>query len=121
MDLTNEANIQLFQVWKALGFLKDFNLNFLDDQGKYLFILSFQEQWIRRQPVIMPNVLKKLDIANLWSPDTFLNEFGHIRHNTYTGRVIPNVKLKMFWDGFENLQERIKDELGRAMSLKVHH
>ena len=48
---------------------------------------------------------------------------GHVFewHNTHTGRAIPNVKLKMFWDGFENLQERIKDELGRAMSLKVHH
>ena len=32
--------------------------------------------------MIVVNVLKKLDIANLWSPDTFPNEFGHIRHNT---------------------------------------
>jgi len=47
--------------------------------------------------VIVANVSKKLDIANLWSPDTFLNEFGHIQHNTRTlARSFPTSRLRCF-------------------------
>lgn len=70
----------------------------------------------------MSNVSKQLDIENLWSPEAFSKQFGHIKHsivNTMTGRSIPNVPLKLFWDGFENLSARMQDDQGRTMLLKL--
>ena len=59
---------------------------------------------------------------NLWSPDAFNAEFGHVKHdivNTKTGKIIPNTSLKHFWDGFENLNVRLTDEHGMPMLLKL--
>ena len=84
-------------------------------------IKLFQETWIRGQPVIVANVSKKLN-PNLWSPHEFSRRFGHIRHdivNTKTNKIIPKVPLKMFWDGFTNLNARMTDELGMPMLLKL--
>ena len=81
----------------------------------------FQEQWIRGQPVIVANVSKYLN-KDLWSPESFSREFGSVRHdivNTRSNRMIPNVPLKMFWDGFEQLSKRMTDELGNPMLLKL--
>lgn len=72
--------------------------------------------------MIVANVSHKLDIENLWSPNAFNRQYGHIRHdiiNTHSGKVIPKAKLKKFWDGFENLSERMLDDVGKPMSLKV--
>jgi lysine-specific demethylase 3 len=43
--------------------------------------------------VIVANVSKLLD-PNLWSPESFSREFGHIRHdivNTKSNKIIPKV------------------------------
>ena len=83
--------------------------------------MVLQENWIRGQPVIVQNVAKELD-TNLWSPDSFRRRFGHVKHtlvNTKSGKNIPNVPLKMFWDGFENLNDRMLDENGMPMLLKL--
>ena len=83
--------------------------------------MDLQENWIRGQPVIVQNVAKELD-TNLWSPDSFRRRFGHVKHtlvNTKSGKNIPNVPLKMFWDGFENLNDRMLDENGMPMLLKL--
>lgn len=82
----------------------------------------FKEQWIRGQPVVVSNVSKKLNIDNLWSPEAFRVQFGHIKHdivNTFSGKSIPKVSLKDFWDGFEYLERRLKDTEGRPMLLKL--
>lgn len=71
--------------------------------------------------MIVANVSKKLDM-NLWHPEAFCREFGHVKHdivNTKTGKSIPNVPLKIFWDGFENLSARMVDENGLPMLLKL--
>ena len=81
----------------------------------------FQGQWIRGQPIVVANVHKKLNM-NLWRPEAFNREFGHAKCdivNTKTGKMIPNVPLKLFWDGFDNLHKRMTDEQGMPMSLKL--
>ena len=81
----------------------------------------FQDQWVRGHPVIVSNVHKRLDMS-LWRPEAFSNEFGHILHdvvNTKTGKIVPQVPLKKFWDGFENLSLRMTDESGLPMLLKL--
>ena len=57
---------------------------------------------------------------NLWHPEAFCREFGHVKHdivNTKTGKSIPNVPLKIFWDGFENLSARMVDENGLPINF----
>ena len=84
-------------------------------------IKMFQDQWIRGQPVIVANVHKELNM-DLWIPSAFSAEFGHLEHpvvNTKTGKSIV-VKLKSFWDGFENLSLRLTEpETGLPMLLKL--
>ena len=63
-----------------------------------------------------------MDLENLWSPAAFSRTFGEDKHtivNTRTGKCIPNMPLKKFWDGFENLSKRMTDEMGRNMLLKL--
>ena len=58
----------------------------------------------------------------MWTPDAFRRRAGNARHdlvNTKSGKYIPNVPLKIFWDGFENLNDRITDENGMPMMLKL--
>lgn len=43
---------------------------------------------------------------NLWKPEVFTREFGHIKNevvNCRTGDVIIGHTMADFWDGFENL------------------
>ena len=80
----------------------------------------FQDQWIRGQPIIVANVHKQLNM-DIWRPSAFNAEFGHVEHpvvNTKTGTSIM-VPLKKFWDGFENLDDRLTDENGLPMLLKL--
>ena len=58
----------------------------------------------------------------LWTPDAFRRRFGHTKHdlvNTKSGKSIPNVPLKMFWDGFERLKDRMLDDNDMPMLLKL--
>ncbi|CAL8107047.1 unnamed protein product [Orchesella dallaii] len=81
----------------------------------------FQEQWKRGQPVIVSNVSSKLN-AELWSPESFSRDFGSKSNdliNCMTGKVVPGQKIKRFWDGFENVKSRLKDDNGLPMLLKL--
>lgn len=71
--------------------------------------------------MIVANVSKYLNM-DLWSPDSFSRQFGHIRHdivNTKSNKIIPKVPLKMFWDGFDHLAKRMEDDQGNPMLLKL--
>ena len=59
---------------------------------------------------------------NLWTPEAFNRDFGSEKNdivNTKSGKIIPGVPLKMFWDGFEHLSKRMLDEFGNPMLLKL--
>lgn len=84
-------------------------------------IEMFQEQWKRGQPVIVSNVGSKLD-KELWTPDSFSRDFGRKTNNLIncmTGNVVPNQKMKKFWDGFEHVKQRLRDGNGVPMLLKL--
>ena len=69
----------------------------------------------------MANVSNRLDIS-LWHPSAFSAEFGHLKHdiiNCKTHKLIPQVPLKWFWDGFESLKSRLLDKQGMPMLLKL--
>ena len=101
--------------------LCDGRLLMLEENLHRANISIFQEQWRRGQPVIVANVSNKLDM-NLWSPDAFNREFGDLKHdivNCKTHKKIPQIPLKWFWDGFENLKDRLLDNQGMPMLLKL--
>jgi len=81
----------------------------------------FQEQWRRGQPIVVANVSNNLDI-NLWHPNAFNEQFGNLKHNIInckTHKMIPQVPLKWFWDGFQNLDHSMMDKDGMPMLLKL--
>lgn len=81
----------------------------------------FQEQWKRGQPVICSDVHKRLN-KNLWTPEAFSREFGEDKSdliNCMSGNIVPNQQMKKFWDGFDHLTRRLKDEKGEFMLLKL--
>ncbi|KAF8790844.1 probable JmjC domain-containing histone demethylation protein 2C isoform X2 [Argiope bruennichi] len=81
----------------------------------------FQEQWKRGQPVIVADVGKNLD-PSLWSPESFLKEFGESKTdflNCVGGTLIQDQPMKKFWEGFDNLNKRIKDDDGQSLILKL--
>ncbi|BFZ02439.1 hypothetical protein BsWGS_05478 [Bradybaena similaris] len=81
----------------------------------------FQEQWKRGQPVLVSCANKKMNI-NIWKPEVFSKEFGHIENevvNCRTGDVIIGHTMGDFWGGFENLGNRPADGKGHPMLLKL--
>lgn len=81
----------------------------------------FTEQWQRGQPVIISNVLEHLD-KKLWLPQSFSNEFGKEKSdfiNCMTGNLVRNKDIAVFWDGFEVVEKRLRDNDGKPMLLKV--
>ena len=99
----------------------DGRLLILEDNLHQDNIKIFKDQWRRGQPIMVANVSNKLDM-NLWSPDAFNKEFGDLKHdiiNCKTHKKIPQVPMKWFWDGFENLKDRLLDNQGMPMLLKL--
>lgn len=81
----------------------------------------FQEQWKRGQPVICSDVHKRLNM-NLWTPDAFSRDYGEDKSdliNCMSGNIVPNQQIKKFWEGFDHLTRRLKDEKGEFMLLKL--
>jgi len=81
----------------------------------------FREVWVRGQPVIVSHVADKLN-KQLWSPEAFLKDFSELKNdlvNCMTGRILANQPMKKFWEGFECVGKRLKDEKGNPMLLKV--
>lgn len=81
----------------------------------------FQQQWKRGQPVLVSNVNKQLN-QDLWCPESFSRDFGEDANdlvNCLTGTTVPNQPMKRFWDGFNSISKRIKDDNGEPMLLKL--
>lgn len=88
----------------------------------YTFLLIvMQEQWRRGQPVVIANSSDLLN-ADLWHPKAFERDFGKLRHtliDCLQGVEVPNALLADFWRGFLRLSDRLRDDQGRPMLLKL--
>lgn len=81
----------------------------------------FQEQWKRGQPVLISDVSKNLNM-DIWHPDSFTRDFGDEKNdliNCLNGNLLPKLPMRKFWEGFENITKRLKDEKGNPMLLKL--
>ena len=81
----------------------------------------FKHQWSRGQPVIISNSDQNLN-KRLWSPKSFMRDFEDKSSdliNTLTGRTVPKQPLKWFWSGFSSVSQRLVDENGTPMLLKL--
>jgi lysine-specific demethylase 3 len=59
---------------------------------------------------------------HLWTPESFSNDFGELvvdLVNCKNHRILPNVKMRNFWLGFENSDSRLHDHKNRPMILKL--
>lgn len=80
-----------------------------------------QDQWKRGQPVMVSGVTQLLD-QSIWHPESFLRDFGDEKNdlvNCLTGNLVPNQPMRKFWEGFERLTKRLKDDKGQPMLLKL--
>ena len=83
----------------------------------------FQEMWKRGQPVLVANVASRLN-KDLWTPsafseDTRLQVLKSDLVNCISGKKLPNQPMKRFWEGFDQMEKRLKDEVGNPMLLKL--
>ncbi|XP_022919363.2 probable JmjC domain-containing histone demethylation protein 2C isoform X1 [Onthophagus taurus] len=81
----------------------------------------FQDQWKRGQPVLVSDVTKHLS-KDLWTPEAFIRDFGEDKNdliNCLTGNLVLNQPMRKFWEGFEHLTRRLKDDKGNPMLLKL--
>lgn len=81
----------------------------------------FQQQWKRGQPVMVSHLNTRLNME-LWRPESFSRDFGEDANdlvNCLTGTLVPNQPMKRFWDGFDYINKRIKDNKGEPMLLKL--
>lgn len=81
----------------------------------------FHDQWQRGQPVLISNVLNQFN-KEFWLPQSFSNEFGSQKSdfiNCMNGNLVRNKEIAVFWDGFEIVEKRLRDNEGTAMLLKL--
>ena len=81
----------------------------------------FHDQWQRGQPVIVSNVLSKLN-RDYWNPQAFSRDFGSQSTdliNCINGNLVSNQPMAVFWDGFEFINQRLVDKNGVPMLLKL--
>ncbi|XP_076470563.1 lysine-specific demethylase 3A-like isoform X2 [Babylonia areolata] len=81
----------------------------------------FQEQWKRGQPV-MVSAVHKLVTEEDWKPQVFSRQFGHRKNdlvNCHNGDIISDHPMRDFWDGFESIENRLVDETGQDLMLKL--
>ena len=84
-------------------------------------IYLFKSQWRLGQPVLISNSSEHLN-KQLWHPEAFLQDFGHLRHdlvNCLTGQTVPKASLDIFWRGFSWIKHRLKDATGTPMLMKL--
>ncbi|KFB52740.1 AGAP002682-PB-like protein [Anopheles sinensis] len=82
---------------------------------------SFHDQWERGQPVMVSAVSSKMNM-DLWIPEAFGRDFGEQVNdliNCFNGKIVRGHPMKVFWDGFECIRERLLDERERSMMLKL--
>lgn len=117
MALSQELYPNVKHMWLCEGKL----LRLLNPADNVNNLKIFQQQWKRGQPVLVSHVDKCLNI-DLWRPESFSNDFGEDGNdlvNCLTGTLVPNQPMKRFWDGFDCISKRIKDENGEPMLLKL--
>ncbi|KAM5192686.1 lysine-specific demethylase 3A [Mantella aurantiaca] len=81
----------------------------------------FRECWKQGQPVMVSGVHNKLN-GELWRPESFKREFGEQEAdlvNCRTNDIITGATVGDFWDGFEDIAKRLKNDQGEAMVLKL--
>nr|XP_015200344.1 PREDICTED: lysine-specific demethylase 3A isoform X1 [Lepisosteus oculatus] len=81
----------------------------------------FRECWKQGQPVIVSGMHTVLN-SELWRPETFSEEFGDQEAdlvNCRTNAILSSTTVGDFWDGFENISRRLKNEEGEPMVLKL--
>ncbi|XP_037092203.1 LOW QUALITY PROTEIN: lysine-specific demethylase 3A-like [Pollicipes pollicipes] len=81
----------------------------------------FRDQWKRGQPVLCSGIGGGLD-RSIWSVDAFIRDFGDVRNdliNCKTGNIVPNQPMRRFWEGFECVSRRLRDDKGQPMILKL--
>uniref|UniRef100_A0A182R1A2 [histone H3]-dimethyl-L-lysine(9) demethylase n=1 Tax=Anopheles farauti TaxID=69004 RepID=A0A182R1A2_9DIPT len=82
---------------------------------------AFHEQWERGQPVMVSAVSSKMNM-DLWVPESFGRDFGEQMNdliNCFNGKIVRGHSMKVFWDGFEEIEARLVDERERPMMLKL--
>lgn len=70
---------------------------------------------------MISEVTKNLD-STLWTPESFTRDFGDTKNdlvNCMTGDTVPNQPMRKFWDGFDVVSKRLKDDSGNPMILKL--
>ncbi|XP_032736516.1 lysine-specific demethylase 3A isoform X1 [Lontra canadensis] len=80
----------------------------------------FRECWKQGQPVMVSGVHHKLN-SELWKPESFRKEFGNQEVdlvNCRTNEIITGATVGDFWDGFEDVPNRLKNEK-EPMVLKL--
>uniref|UniRef100_A0A673V0R2 Lysine-specific demethylase n=1 Tax=Suricata suricatta TaxID=37032 RepID=A0A673V0R2_SURSU len=80
----------------------------------------FRECWKQGQPVMVSGVHHKLN-SDLWKPESFRKEFGNQEVdlvNCRTNEIITGATVGDFWDGFEDVPNRLKNEK-EPMVLKL--
>uniref|UniRef100_A0A7N4P921 Lysine-specific demethylase n=1 Tax=Sarcophilus harrisii TaxID=9305 RepID=A0A7N4P921_SARHA len=80
----------------------------------------FRECWKQGQPVMVSGVHHRLN-AELWKPDSFRKEFGEQEVdlvNCRTNEIITGATVGDFWDGFEDIPSRLKND-DEPMVLKL--
>ena len=110
-DPCNPSNYKIFQVSELIRVA-------MSSRYDGLFL---QDQWKRGQPVLVSGLTPLLD-KSLWHPDSFSKDFGDEKNdliNCLTNNLVPYQPMKKFWDGFERLTKRLKDEKGQPMLLKL--
>ncbi|XP_040275070.1 lysine-specific demethylase 3A-A-like isoform X1 [Bufo bufo] len=81
----------------------------------------FRECWKQGQPVMVSGVHHKLN-SDLWRPESFRDEFGEQEVdlvNCRTNDIITGATVGEFWDGFEHISRRLKNDAGEPMVLKL--
>uniref|UniRef100_H2YD03 JmjC domain-containing protein n=2 Tax=Ciona savignyi TaxID=51511 RepID=H2YD03_CIOSA len=84
---------------------------------------TFQKHWFYGMPVVASGAEKKLTPA-LWKPSNISAEHGHeptgnALINCRRGSVITNAFIRDFWNGFESIENRLTDDTGVRMILKL--
>ncbi|CAM9739308.1 unnamed protein product [Lampetra fluviatilis] len=81
----------------------------------------FRECWKQGQPVLVSGVHANLD-PELWRPEGFSREFGTQEADLVNCRsctIISGMKIRDFWDGFEDLNKRLVSRDKEPMVLKL--
>ena len=79
-----------------------------DSQGSDQLFERFDSYWEHKRPIVIRNLHRHLN-QQLWSPESFNQDFGHLTVdlvNCKNHYIVPGVEMKKFWIGFENVQGR---------------